>query len=509
VGGAGLEIAHKGVRNDNDVEVREAREQPNHQSDEEDDDMKSVCSRIGIGIGTCAMVSLLGGNAVFGQTTPATTERMAALEQRTNDLEKKVDAPSLWSTLGFQISGAVDVTYTQNFNNPGNNINNLRIFDTQANSFVPQVAQIVIEKPTKEGSTIDRVGFRARLSYGAQARFSRARTNYQPGQDSAEFDPQELYGEYLAPIGNGLKIQFGKIHTLIGLEQINSWDNYNISRTFMFGLSQAFTTTGLRLTYAFNKYATVALGVVNGWDNIEDNNRGKTFEWGVFLTPHERFSITGYGSYGPEQSNNNAVFGFAGGGACTNLGIPTGSTFCDPTAKRLVVGGIITAKVTDKTTFIVEPYYGNESNAAATASQNARWNGVGAYWIQDFNDQAQPHAFSLRVRGEIWEDAGGARSCVGGVNVSGGTNVCATQPGATGFQPGGGPGGIFNTATGVGTVQTVWETTFTLQYKPAPSLITRAEFRYDKSNQNVFVRGQDLEGINNQQTLGFQVIYLF
>jgi len=470
--------------------------------------MKSVPSRIGIGIGMCAMVSLLGGNAVFGQTTPATTERMAALEQRTNDLEKKVEAPSLWQSMGFQISGAVDATYTQNFNNPGNNINNLRIFDTQANSFVPQVAQILIDKPTKEGSTLDRVGFRARLSFGAQARFSRARTNYQPGVDNNEFDPQELYGEYLAPIGNGLKIQFGKIHTLIGLEQINSWDNYNISRTFMFGLSQAFTTTGVRLTYAFNKYATVALGLVNGWDNIEDNNRGKTFEWGVFLTPHERFSTTIYGSYGPEQSNGNAVFGFAAGGACV-----VGTTFCDPTAKRLVVGGIVTAKVTDKTTFIVEPYYGNESNAAASASQNARWNGVGTYLIHDFNDQQQPHAFSARLRGEIWEDAGGARSCVGGVNVSGGTNVCATQPGATGFVPGaaGGAGTspIFNTATGLGTVQTVWETTFTLQYKPAPSLITRAEFRYDKSNQNVFGRGQNNEGINNQQTLAFQVIYLF
>ena len=48
----------------------------------------SVRSRIGIGIGMCAMVSLLGSHAVFGQTAPATTERVAALEQRTNELEK-------------------------------------------------------------------------------------------------------------------------------------------------------------------------------------------------------------------------------------------------------------------------------------------------------------------------------------------------------------------------------------------------------------------------------------
>jgi hypothetical protein len=124
------------------------------------------------------------------------------------------------------------------------------------------------------------------------------------------------------------------------------------------------------------------------------------------------------------------------------------------------------------------------------------------YFIHDFNDQQQPNAFSLRLRGEIWEDNGGVRSCVGGNNFNGGTNACAGVPG--GFVPG---GGLFNVQTGGGQRQTLWEGTFTLQYKPAPSLITRAEFRYDKSDQNVFLRGT--QGINNQQTLGFSVIYLF
>ena len=442
----------------------------------------SARSRIGIGLGMCAIVSLLGGNTVSAAD----------------------DADSLWKTLGIKISGATDVTYTQNFNNPSNNINNLRIFDTQANSFVPQVAQIVIEKPATAGSALDRVGFRARLSYGAQARFSRARTNYQPWQDAAEFDPQEIYGEYLAPIGNGLKIQVGKIHTMVGLEQINSWDNYNISRTFMFGLSQAFTTTGIRFTYPFASWATASVGLVNGWDNIEDNNRGKTFEWGVFLTPHERFSATFYGTYGAEQGNGNNIFGNAVGGGCVS-----GATGCDPSAKRTVVGAIITAKVTNSDTIVIEPYYANEGNASTIRlangqSPNARWGGIGTYWIHDFNDQNQPHAWSTRLRGEIWEDAGGARSCVGGVNFNGGTNVCATQPGATGFAPG---AGQFNVNTGGGTAQTLWETTLTLQYKPAPQLITRVEGRHDHSDRNVFLNGT--VATNNQTTLGFQVIYLF
>ncbi|MEO8047788.1 MAG: outer membrane beta-barrel protein, partial [Nitrospirota bacterium] len=289
----------------------------------------SARSRIGLGIGMCAMVSLLGSNVAI-----------AAHEE--GHPAQPIESASVWKSLGFKVSGAVEASYTQNFNNPNTNVNSLRIFDTQANSFVPQVAQIVFERAAvASGSAVDRVGFRARLNFGAQSRFSRARTNFQPGTDNNEVDFQELYGEYIAPIGNGLKIQAGKINTLIGYEGINSWDNPNFSRTFMFGLSQAFTTTGIRFTYPFASWATASIGLINGWDNIEDNNRGKSFEWKVDLTPHEKFGIAFFGSYGPEQSNGNAAFGNAATGACTS-----GTTGCDPTAKRTVVGSIITIKPT-------------------------------------------------------------------------------------------------------------------------------------------------------------------
>ena len=471
--------------------------------------MKAVRSLIGIGM--CAMVSLVGSNTVFGQTsTPSTTERVAALETRTNALEEKTTAPGLWKTLGFQLSGAIDTSFTQNFNNPSTNVNSLRIFDTQANSFVPQVAQFMVERPANgEGSALDRVGFRARVNYGAQSRFSRARTNYQPGTDNTELDVHELYGEYIVPVGNGLKIQFGKINTLIGLEVINSWENPTFSRSWTFGLAQAFTETGIRFTYPFASWGTAAVGLVNGWDNIEDNNRGKTVTWNLALTPLPVFGISFYGSYGSEQSNGNAGGGNAAANGCVSAGLTVGGTGCDPSAKRLVLGSLITLKPTDSDTLIIEPYYGNEENASTVrnpggAGHNARWNALLAYYTHDFNDQAQPNAFSFRVRGEIFEDAGGARTCVGGVNFNGGANVCAPPNVGGGFTP---TGTLFNFATGVGQRQTLWGGTFTFQWKPTPSLITRTEFRYDKSDQNVFQRGPD--ATNNQQTIAFNVVYLF
>jgi hypothetical protein len=475
----GLEVAHNGVRGDNVVEVNERRYVSNNITNRTRETViMSVRSLVGIGI--CAMVSLLGSQAALAQVAP--TAPAPSVQERLEALEKKSDAPSLWKTLGFKVSGFLDVAYTHNFNNPNTNLNQLHIFDTDANSFSPHMLQLMFERPADgAGSGMDRAGFHARLDFGLDARVTRARTNFAPGTGNNELDFQELYAEYIVPVGNGLRIQAGKINTLVGYEVINSPENPNFSRSFMFGLGQAFTTTGVRLSYTFNPMVMASIGVINGWDNVDDNNQSKSFEWLLALTPHEKFGVSFYGSYGAEQSN------------CGNTSCTPYATGSDPSGKRTVAGSILTFKATDQDTIILEPYYANEGNASTVSrSRNARWNGVNGYLIHDFNDQ-----WSARFRGEIFEDAGGARTCTGGINFAGGANTCSS---------GSSPVGI-NTAGAGGIAQTLWENTFTLQYKPFPSLITRTEFRYDKSDKNVFLYGS--RPANNQETLSFQVIYLF
>lgn len=422
---------------------------------------------------------LFGGEHALGQGPAPAPASTPTVQERLEALEKKADAPSIWKTLGFKASGFVDVAYTHNFNNPNSDLNQLHIFDTNANAFMPHLAQIMLERPADAGGTaLDRAGFRARLNFGADSRVTRARTNYQTGTSNDELDFQELYAEYILPVGNGLKIQAGKINTLIGYEVINGFENANFSRSFMFGLGQAFTTTGVRFTYTFNPIVTASFGVVNGWDNIDDNNKGKTIEYLVALTPHEKFGVSWYGSYGPEQANRQ--FG----------DIPSGGAPGNPSAKRFANGLIITLKPTDKDTVVLEPYYVNEASnpvAGSTGKPNARWNGLAGYLIHDFTDQ-----WSFRFRGEIFEDAGGARTCSGTFNNAGGTNTCF---------------GATNTTPATPVSQTLWEVTPTLQFKPVPSLITRVEFRYDKSDKNVFLYGS--RAANNQETLSFEVIYLF
>jgi hypothetical protein len=450
----------------------------------------------------CAVVALLGSQAAFAEA-PA------------------LDAPSLWKAAGFQISGTVLASYTQNFGNPYTNNNQLRIFDTAANSFQANLIQLMFERPADAAGTgMERVGFRARVNFGLDARFSRARTNLQPGNDNTELDMQEMYGEYIAPIGSGLKIQFGKINTLIGYEVINAWENPNFSRTMMFGLSQAFTETGVRFNYTFSKMVAASVGLVNGWDNVEDNNKGKTVTWLLALTPHDKFGVNFFGSYGSEQGNGNNNGTIATVGTCVQPNPAAGvtGTGCDPTAKRLVMGAIITTKLLDTTTLILEPYYGNESNAsfnvgtgvAPGAGGNARWNGLVAYLIHDLNDQTQPNAFSIRGRGEIWEDAGGARACGGGVNLVGGVNTCAGSGTNNGLTTAALPSAlptITNNPFAPGNGLTAWETTWTLQWKPVPALQTRVEYRYDHADHNVYLHGTSAS--NHSNTLGFSVAYMF
>ena len=110
-------------------------------------------------------------------------------------------------------------------------------------------------------------------------------------------------------------------------------------------------------------------------------------------------------------------------------------------------------------------------------------------------------------RGEIFEDAHGSRTCTGNLDPPR-ANVCfgATSGGTTTL-----PDGTEVVTAGTSplfpTPQTMWETTFTLLYKPVPSMMTRLEYRYDKSNKNTFQIGDRPASFQN--TLAFEAIYLF
>ncbi len=353
----------------------------------------------------------------------------------------------LANKLNLSLYGYVETSYTQNFNNPTSGVNNNRSFDGDANSFRPNMAQLVLEKSaTPGGALADRAGFRLKLNFGEDAKFT-------GGTGSDDFDFQEAYIQYM-PADN-LTLQAGRMNTLIGYEVIESPLNPNFSRSFMFGIGEPFTVTGFRATVDFSESASLAVSAINSFTGLQrDDNNSKSIEALLSLTPMDNVGVSVFGFWGPE-----------------------GNTRGQATADRMQVGGILDVQATDQLELVLEGYYGNQ---ALPGQQNARWNGVAGYAIYDFNDQ-----WGLHVRGEVFEDAAGYFSCFGDKTI-GNAHVCPA---------------------GAAADQTLWETTWTLQYKPVPNLITRMEFRYDESDRNTFSDGDGVS--DNQSTLAGEMIFLF
>jgi hypothetical protein len=369
-------------------------------------------------------------------------------------VEKMVKKHSL-SNLGLSLYGYVDLSYTQNFKNPSPNVNQNRVFDVDSNSFRVQLAQIVLEKEAKTGGALeDAAGFRIKLNFGEDAEF----TGGSIGGDDVDF--QEVYAQFIAPVGNGLDLRMGRMNTLIGYEVIESPYNPNFSRSWLFGFGQPFTTTGFRGSYDFTDQVSFSIGVINDFaGSISDTNNTKGVESALSYAPTDWLGLTAYGFF----SANEGPIGNDDG--------------------RVLGGGIIDIQALESTEIVLEAYYGNQENLAA-GGRTARWNGFAGYIIHDFTEQ-----WGLNFRGEIFEDASGGFSCFGD-----GTKTGDGKPGSC--APGRGGAG-----------QTLWEMTYTLQYKPVPSLMTRLEFRHDKSDHKTFLKGT--KAVDNQQTLAFEVIYLF
>ena len=363
--------------------------------------------------------------------------------------------------LGLRFYGYLEGSYTQNFNNPSNRINQLRIFDVNSNQFRPNLAQFVLERDAKaEGTGWDRVGFHVKFNAGRDSDFIGG-TNL---SDWADF--QEFYVQYLAPVGRGLNIQAGQINSLVGYEAVESPHNPNYSRSWLFGLGQPFTTRGVRASYAFTEQVSLSVGAIAYINSARaDTDFDPLVEYALAVAPTETVKVTLYGLAGPRSGPT---------------GTPGGTVF--------LAGGYVSVQVSDRTSAVIESYYANQSHSSLiSAGGNARWDGAAAYLIHDFTDQ-----WGLRLRAEIFEDAGGFVACQGTTAYQPRANVCF---------------GATSEVQAVPIAQTLWEVTGTVQYKPFASLMTRLEYRYDKSNQNVFQLGN--RATSYQPTLSLDVIYLF
>ncbi len=290
-------------------------------------------------------------------------------------------APRPWYE-EIAVNGFVSTSYQYNFNRPASGTNQYRVFDFDDNTFKVDVAEVVLQKAVaKPGEA----GFRVDAVAGSSIpRVSAAAGLFRDASGKAQdFDLQQAFLSYVAPVGSGLRLDIGKFVSPLGYEVIEGYDGYddNATRSFLFGYAVPFTHTGLKASYTFGDQIAGMVMLVNGWDNAKDNNTAKSFGAQLTWTPSK--SVTAVANYivGAERSDTNGD-------------------------SRNVIDLNAQWKATDRTVLAVDFVYGSEPNAV-TQGQTAMWNGVVGYARFGLSD-----TFALVFRGEIFNDRDGARTGV-------------------------------------------------------------------------------------------------
>jgi hypothetical protein len=328
------------------------------------------------------------------------------------------------------VGGFADLSFTHLSGNDGSIPG--RVFDT-ANNY-PNLQTLngtLVKNGTLSGKLEVNLGSDADIirSYGQPA-------------DTA-FNITQLYLGYTSGV---LNFTAGKFVTLAGEEYIRSGDNYNFSRSYLFGFAIPFSHTGVRVAYAPTSKITLTAGVNRGWDAVQTTTAGgRAFEGSIGLTPTDKLGLTATVYTGKEPSSlaTNAVNG-----------------------TRTLLDLIGTYKATSKLTLVGNYDTAGQKNAftditGTLAAGDASWRGFAGY----ANYQIGPK-LSGTLRGEVFSDPDGYR---------------------TGFD------------------QVLHEGTATLAYAPSTPLLFRLEYRADHSSLPVF----KALGSNSQNTLAVEGLVKF
>jgi hypothetical protein len=175
----------------------------------------------------------------------------------------------------IDVNAFVDVYYGYNFNKVDPIA---RTFDVQHNTFSLSLAEVNLAKAVTPES---KAGFRIDLDFGKTADLVGA---YEP-----ESNGQEIYKHveqaYVSLLTGKVQWDVGKYVTPIGAEVIESQDNWNYTRSILFGYAIPFYHTGVRATWNASGKVALAGYLVNGWNNSSEINGDKSLGVGLTLKP--------------------------------------------------------------------------------------------------------------------------------------------------------------------------------------------------------------------------------
>jgi len=224
----------------------------------------------------------------LAQQTGATDSGPAG-KTSTSGPTKSVDLAN--GKLGFlDVGGLFDGYYSWNNNHPATGKNNLRNFDIGSDRFDLNMAKVSLEH------TADPIGFRVDAGLGRAFDVIHASSNSEP-------DPfrniWQVYVSFKPKVLGGFQADFGKFLTSAGAELTETQLNWNYSRSWLFTNGPYFHF-GLRTSMPIGKHFTGGVQVLQGWNNINDNNGGKTLGFTANVTA-SKFIWSNTYLVGPEK----------------------------------------------------------------------------------------------------------------------------------------------------------------------------------------------------------------
>ena len=227
------------------------------------------------------MIAVMMAASAFGQAAPAPAAAPAP------------PPPPPWSVGPIDFSGLVDGYYNFNFNHPASANNGLYNFNTKANQFSLNMAKLSMSH------SVDPIGFQVDFGFG------KAFDLVNSGEPA--FGTKNIEQAFVSwkPKGkdSGFQMDFGKFVTSAGAEVIETHSNWNYSRSLLFSWAIPYYHFGFRATETKGHF-TGGVQVVNGWNNVEDNNSGKTLGFVGNLTSSKISWMNNYYT-GPENSATN------------------------------------------------------------------------------------------------------------------------------------------------------------------------------------------------------------
>ncbi len=357
----------------------------------------------------------------------------------------------------IEVHGFAATSYNYNFHNPatptdGNSPN--RVYDRASNTFQFDNGELVLVKETPK---VGDIGFRTDLNFGSSYPYMNA-SNGGAANKTNDFDVQQGYVSYNAPIGSGLQIDMGKFTTHIGAELIDGHDgwNYNHSRSYLFGYANPFVHSGVRAGYSLSDDLSVLGMVANHPLGSEvDNNNGKALGAQIAYTVSDNLSI---------------VLNWAGGNTGAGNAVQH-ANFWD---------SVIDIGLTDKTLLQLNIDYANqEGSSNYTAGDDAEWWGASGILRHDCSDW-----FSMNFRAEFFNDMHGTR-----------TNLNTTYGGSA--------------ATTIDRGQKLFSFTVTPEFRINQNMLFRVEYRHDDSTAMAFMDQNNNQLNRSQDTIAANALFHF